>query len=89
MKIHDGGRAFPRPASEDTGRGTCSDGNRAEDAQDGMSLLDWFAGMALQGDMASCEPGHQITNHASFARTAYKIAAAMVAERTRIIKEGL
>ena len=45
-KNADGGRAFPRAGSE-------WDGNlfdhRLANHQDGMSLRDWFAGMALQG----------------------------------------
>lgn len=47
--MRDGGPAFPRAASEYTENGTLHDGNRAEHAQPGMSLRDWFAGMALSG----------------------------------------
>ena len=47
--FNDGGQAFPRPASE------AVDGNGNHffpGYQDGMSLRDWFAGMALQGAIA-------------------------------------
>ncbi len=47
MKMHDGGPAFPRPASIDTSSGTLPDGDRVVDEHDGMSLRDWFAGQAL------------------------------------------
>ncbi len=43
---NDGGPAFPRPASEFTGSGTCPDGNDPIRAQNGMSLRDYFAAHA-------------------------------------------
>lgn len=51
-KIDNSPPAFPRPASEYTKNGTCSDGNDAIDWAPGMTLRDWFAGMALQGILA-------------------------------------
>lgn len=39
----DGGPAFPRPASEYTASGTCSDGNDPIREQSGMSLHQYFA----------------------------------------------
>jgi len=38
--------AFPRPASEYTASGSCPNGNKAEDAQSGMTLRDYFAAKA-------------------------------------------
>lgn len=42
----DGGPAFPRSTNETMLQADCL-------AYDGMSLRDWFAGMALQGFMAN------------------------------------
>lgn len=53
MRINDGGPAFPRPASEYTKSGTCPDGNDPHDAQDGMSMRDYFAAAALTGVLAN------------------------------------
>ena len=66
----DGGPAFARPMSQD------GDGPRAEVfiAQDGMSLRDWFAGMALQGLLAN---GMRDSN-SIIALEAYGIAEAMI-----------
>lgn len=41
--------AFPRPASVDTRGGSLPDGDRIEDAKEGMTDRQWLAGMALQG----------------------------------------
>lgn len=46
MKRADGGPAFPRPCSEDRKQGDQPDGNMTIDEQAGMSLRDWFAGLA-------------------------------------------
>lgn len=74
---YNGGPAFPRPASEDTSRGSQKDGDTTEDAQPGMSLRDWFAGKAL----ASLAP-HSITA-VETAEDCYRLADAMLAERKK------
>lgn len=49
------------------------------DHEEGMTLLDWFAGMAMQGLLASTK-----TNSAQvIAKDAYIIADAMLAERNK------
>jgi hypothetical protein len=71
---YDGGPAFPRPASEYTASGTLPDGNDAIQAQAGMSLRDWFAGMALQGLIGAQE-------YEKIAKHCYYIADAMLSAR--------
>ncbi len=65
----DGGQAFPLDVHDTEGPGFYNTG---------MSLRDWFAGMALQG-MASYT-NRQATGVAA---TAYAIADAMIAERDK------
>ena len=79
MNKHDGGPAFPRAASEYTKNGTLPDGNDAIDAQSGMSLRDWFAGMALQGMLAR----HDSVPYQEVAQWAYSYASAMLEERSK------
>lgn len=75
---NDGGPAFPvatifNPHSgEPANTGQYWDGN-------GMSLRDWFAGMALQGTVSSGEPEDVKHN----AIVAYRNADAMLAERNK------
>lgn len=72
--MKDGGPAFPRPGIE----GMCS-------AQDGMSLRDWFAGQSLTG-LAASDPdtfNHVVDAASSYAKTAYVLADAMLAEREK------
>ena len=49
----------------------------------GMSLRDWYAGMALQGLIIGCEQFDEVTDDISAASKAFKIADAMLAARTR------
>lgn len=49
--------------------------------QDGMTLRDWFAGLALQGICAS-GPGSQWSNE-MLAQEAYRLADAMLAQREK------
>jgi hypothetical protein len=75
---YDGGPAFPRPSADHGSYGSCE--------QDGMSLRDWFAGQAVGSVMHMCAgdtllPGESIET--SFARKAYAVADAMLAERER------
>jgi len=74
-KVNDGGPAFPRVAPTPSG-----------DAQFGMSLRDWFAGMAIGGRISLLEqigknPGISIWEEA--AMNAYKFADAMLKERSK------
>ena len=71
---HDGGPAFPMPASE------TSIGGHYE--QLGMSLRDWFAGQALAGWIASYGPEDGRPNPGACASIAYQVADAMIAARS-------
>ena len=70
---HDGGPAFPRPKLGD-------DCGRAFGQQDGMSLRDWFAGLAIQSILTSEEGG--LAPKADACREAYQYADAMLAARS-------
>lgn len=85
---HDGGPAFPRPASEDTSSGSIQDGNDLVEAQDGMSLRDYFAAQAL-GHMRQMDMVHEmavedgVADAVMMARICYAFADAMLAERDK------
>jgi hypothetical protein len=64
---NDGGPAFP------TQNGTRND--------PGMSLRDWFAGMALQGMLASCRPGYSYQIAEDATSEAFRYADAMLSAR--------
>ena len=75
----DGGQAFPRAISADAK-------NSLNHGMPGMTLRDYFAGQALPSVMHLCArdtlaPAESITQ--SFARKAYEIADAMLAERAK------
>ena len=77
-KINDGGPAFP------TAPAYAADGRTLSYGFAGMTLRDWFAGQAVGSVMHMCAgdtllPGESIET--SFARKAYAIADAMLAER--------
>lgn len=76
-----GGPAFPRPKSP-KGEYTDSD---VPGAQTGMSLRDYFAAKAMQGFAANTRViDSDNPNAISFvAETAFKVADAMLAERTK------
>lgn len=64
MDEQDGGQAFPRPGG----------------GLPGMSLRDWFAGMAMQGKLANgMYAGHD--EQGSLAKSSYRAADAMLAAR--------
>ena len=66
----DGGLAFPRPASKTT-----------KELQDGMTLLDWFAGQAMNGAAINGKfVKDGLTNH-EVAQWAYRMAHAMIKSR--------
>lgn len=80
--MKDGGPAFPRPVSEDRTSGDQPDGNSTISEQDGMSLRDHFAGVALQGCLAhECNSLKDPQPVENYARLAYKFADAMLAAR--------
>ena len=70
-KIEDGGPAFPSEQSE------TQDGTWNQTYDPGMSLRDWFAGQAL-ADLASLTESN---SDIAIAKTAYRIADAMIAAR--------
>ena len=72
----DGGPAFPRPGGE------------LHDEQDGMSLLDWFAGTALAGEMAGSNDEWDGETD-ELAVYCYRVGKAMIRERNRILGEML
>ena len=69
-KINDGGPAFPQDLQ----------GRRGDDPQyQGMTLRDWFAGKALEGQAHRFDHPH---NHRELlAKDCYEIADAMLKER--------
>lgn len=67
-KISDGGPAFPVKKWREEGH------------YEGLSIRDWFAGMALQGMVANPSIGSLETDQ--FASDAYLYADAMIARRT-------
>ena len=71
-----GGPAFPARIPLSGSGAECS----------GMSLLDYFAGQALLGGLASLD-GRMVQDFKMASRIAYDIAAAMLAERERRMKE--
>ncbi len=88
--MNDGGPAFPEHHYFDPGRGQYGMHMTASDVGcGGMSLRDWFAGMALQGILAcsrefpSVEKAPEGTSKHQRARIAYEHADAMLAARER------
>lgn len=81
-KFDDGGPAFPHPINKHAA-------GFQYKVVDGMSLLDHFAGQALAGDLASQSEhtGFYESESASsaLASRCYRIAAAMLAERRRLM----
>lgn len=79
-----GDAAFPRPAVY--GPDSYGEPELFEEGQDGMALVDWFAGQALLGLMMQ----HRITPlpYDVLANEAYRIAEAMVVERIQATEQG-
>lgn len=78
-----GGPAFPRAATQEMMEADCF-------AEEGMTLLDYFAGQALEGFMQAHgwisymeHPEHREHLLNTYARDSYAIAAAMLAEKRR------
>ena len=78
--IHSGGPAFPVPPASALGTGDPRDGVGVVHAQEGMSLRDWFAGMAVQGLMAHPKIGNSASSE-KIADYAWEQADAMIAAR--------
>ena len=82
MEDKNGGQAFPCPASKcENAQGTSYNGT---EGQDGMTLLDYFAGQALkipQSYMSEVKNGESC--YQATARSAYEIAVAMLEEKRR------
>jgi hypothetical protein len=72
-----GGPAFPRTTW------TGSDKNSAHRDIEGMTLRDWFAGMALCGWAASYAGSTSPMEPEKSAKKAYSLADAMLAERAK------
>jgi len=69
-----GGPAFPRPSSKND--------DIYVESQQGMSLRDWFAGMALQG-LIACPTVRPSMKNEEYANISYGLADAMIAEREK------
>lgn len=74
---NNGGPAFPRPVS----RKNPIDPSTEQPAQEGMTLRDWFAGMAMQGICANPENDGMNTGDAVL--RAYQAADAMIDQRDK------
>jgi hypothetical protein len=70
MKTDDGGPAFARPHS-------LTYMNESIDSQDGMTIRQFYAGLAMQGIMASCKVGY---NDFVVVAQARKLADALIEE---------
>lgn len=80
MAMNDGGPAFPRP------QGHWAEDAAGNDAQDGMSLRDYFAGQALNGLCHDYRANTAMESGvlAHLASHAYALADAMLAERAKV-----
>jgi hypothetical protein len=82
-KIDGGGPAFPGSWHPEIGWST-------RGMPEGMSLRDWFAGMALQGIIACPEPAPDADNIKELtlilANAAYTYADAMIAARKKVTR---
>ena len=78
MKIKDGGSAFP-----DQGQKLLLNGQWSDSWSPGMTLRDWFAGMAMQGALAAGfkDGAGRMDWHYLLATGAYQIADMMLAAR--------
>ena len=80
MKKDDGGPVFPHMSMNFGG-----EGQKGIWKESGMSLRDWFAGMSLCAGKISPNYNKEKDNiYENIAETAYKIADAMIEERSKI-----
>lgn len=79
-KKDDGGSAFPGEGAR-----LWQDGTWNKTHCPGMSLRDWFAGLAMQGYLASTPVDDDIADliKGSLAQDTYRLADAMLAERSK------
>jgi hypothetical protein len=77
MEKKNGGSAFPLPASSHS----VSGGTAFTLQQEGMTLRDWFASVALIGLLSN--PTTTIDKHSEAAKHAYIAADAMISEREK------
>ena len=75
---HDGGSAFPVPLLDGESWDWGAYGN-----PNGMSLRDWFAGMALQGAAMYVNEHADVNGRGNLVKSCYAIADAMLAARER------
>ncbi len=83
MSKETGGPAFPREDYQSNGYGDEQFGKKL--GQEGMSLRDYFAAKAMQGDMSfdPLSPGVTDEQLAKYANHYYSIADAMLTARNR------
>lgn len=74
-----GGPAYPSQPTFHTPHGAIG-----VTENDGMTLLDAFAGLAMQSVVAN---GGSLVSDKGTAERSYRIAAAMIAERSRLMNE--
>lgn len=83
--MNDGGLAFPSGERYEV---TDLYGNTTKHSKGalftGMSLRDWFAGMALQGIVSALHAGIRPVDVPAMAQDAYGVADAMLAEREKV-----
>ena len=82
---NDGGSAFPRPGSVYK-TAMLQPGEEVSRAYVGMSLLDWFAGMAMRSLVSRNDYADERAP-GNTAHHAYRYADAMLAEREKRLKE--
>ncbi len=73
-----GGPAFPYGREWNRDRSEIS---RWE--ENGMTMLDYFAGLAMQAFLHHISPSNSLCGDGALARTAYTVAEAMIAEKRR------
>ena len=78
-KPNDGGAAFPLPPVLSEGG---PESYWSQPPQPGMSLRDYFAGQALAGILLDAGTARQVEDH-TIAKSAYRLADAMLAEREK------
>ena len=82
MAENTGGAAFPRPLGHNGLKH--HEEHEASDAQDGMTLRDYFAAKSMQGMLASGGDHYDGQGDPErFAKNAYAYADAMLAERVK------
>ena len=81
--INDGGPAFPVPMFTRQADGQPMTAGEFFEGGNGMTLRDWFAGMALQGMFSNSSIIDTFSAHKTMSDEAYKVADAMIKARTQ------